>query len=414
MLTGRLVRVRNGRVWITPRYLDANDSRWVDLAGRLRETFQSLGGRTRGVLQQELRESFESDAEPIVVQGLAKLLEDRCDFSIVSNCSPEKLRYEVFSAAAAWRAARAIGASPIPARSAIARADILKQVGERLGVSPEQVDAGLFADLKSEQRLETFKDISAKALLERYNVAHAQAVLLRSTGVRLQVRDPAATRYRHLLRMAKFHRLVCDVSRIEDGECVFTFDGPLSLFTATQKYGLQLALFLPTVLLCEDFELEADLLWGPRRSPKKFRLTSGEGLVSHLTDHGGYVPPELKMFAELFRKQIADWELSEETRVLRLGDSFWVPDYCLRHRSSERQVFVEVLGFWRRSNIERHLERLRQFAKEPFILAVSEQLRVDEELLESVPADVYRFRQMPLPEEIIRLAHRAIHGTASC
>lgn len=408
MLTGRLVRVRNARVWISPRYIDANDSRWLDLAGRLRETFQSLRGSTRGALQQELRESFESDAEPIVVQGLAKLLEDRCEFNVVSNCSPEKLRHEVFSAAAAWRAARAMEASQMPTRSAIARAEIVQHVGESLGVSAEQVDASLFADLKSEQRLEAFKDISAKALLERYNVALAQAVLLRSTGVRLQVRDPEARRYRHLLRMAKFHRLVCDLRRNEAGEFTLVFDGPLSLFTATQKYGLQLALFLPTVLLCEDFELEADLLWGPRRSPKRFRLTSEDGLVSHLADHGGYTPPELKMFAELFRKQVSDWELDDETRVLRLGDSFWVPDYCLRHRSSGRKVLLEVLGFWRRSGVERHLQQLRQFAKEPFILAVGEQLRIDDESLESVPAEIYRFRKMPLPEEIARLADLAI------
>ena len=44
----------------------------------------------------------------------------------------------------------------------------------------EVVEAGLFADLKSEQRLVQFKDLTAQRLLQRYNVALAQAVLLES------------------------------------------------------------------------------------------------------------------------------------------------------------------------------------------------------------------------------------------
>ena len=46
-------------------------------------------------------------------------------------------------------------------------------------------------------------------------------------------------------------------------------DGPMSLFTATQKYGLQLAFFLPALLHCHDFELKADLRWGAQRKPKR-------------------------------------------------------------------------------------------------------------------------------------------------
>src|SRR5262249_14782196 len=155
-------------------------------------------------------------------------------------------------------------------------------------------------------------------------------------------------------------------------------DGPLSLFSATQKYGLQLALFLPAVLLCRDYEVRADLLWGPQRKPKKFYLTPRDGLVSHYPDAGTYVPPELAMFAELFRKKVADWEISEETEVLRRGDGLWVPDYRLTHRASGATVLLEVLGFWRRSSAEKHLERLRRHADRPFLLAVSDQLHVEE------------------------------------
>ena len=150
--------------------------------------------------------------------------------------------------------------------------------------------------------------------------------------------------------------------------------------------------------------MRADLLWGSQRKPKKFFLTPRDGLVSHYPDAGTYVPPELGMFAELFRKKVADWEISEETEVLPLGDGFWVPDYRLTHRASGATVFLEVLGFWRRSSAERHLERLRRHADRPFLLAVSDQLHVEETELEGLPAGVHRFRQMPLPDEVARLA----------
>jgi predicted nuclease of restriction endonuclease-like RecB superfamily len=237
-------------------------------------------------------------------------------------------------------------------------------------------------------------------------VALAQAVLLKSTGITIHIRNEPPQRYRQLLRAIKFHRLIAEIEKGDADSFRLHLDGPLSLFSATQKYGLQLALFLPVVLQCRDFELEAKLRWGTERKEKVFRLTPRDGLVSHLPETGMYVPPELAMFAELFRKKIADWELLEETEVLPLGDGFWVPDFRLVHKKTQKTIYLEVLGFWRKSSAEKHLERLRKHAKAPFILAVSDQLHIDDAELADVPAGVHRFRQMPLPDEIARLAEK--------
>src|SRR5207302_6752599 len=130
----------------------------------------------------------------------------------------------------------------------------------------------LFADLKSEQRLTSFKDFTPERLLQRYNVALAQAVLLRSTKVHVRIHGEPPARHRQLLRLVKFHRLVCEVRHPHRDAIELHLDGPLSLFTATQKYGLQLALFLPAVLLCRNFELRAELRWGTKRKPALFTL----------------------------------------------------------------------------------------------------------------------------------------------
>jgi len=140
------------------------------------------------------------------------------------------------------------------------------------------------------------------------------------------------------------------------------------------------------------------------RKPKTFSLTPRDGLITHAADTGMYVPPELAMFVELFRKKITGWDIAEETDILPLGNSMWVPDYRLVHQATQKTVYLEVLGFWRRSSVEAHLARLRKDAKVPFVLAVSEQLHVEEADLDSVPAAIHRFRNMPLPDEIVKLA----------
>jgi predicted nuclease of restriction endonuclease-like RecB superfamily len=400
MLTGKQVRVRYSRDRILPQYLDPTDGKWLEVAEQLLTLFRGQDGRTRGELDDDVKDAFGDLPGQLVHQGLGKLLEDRCEFEVVSGRPPEELREAAFRAAVEQRRGDGAGAARFD------RQAVLAGVADSLGLSVADVDQGLFADLKSEQRLVAFKDITPERLLQRYNVALAQAVVLRATGVHIEVHGEPPARLRQLLRQIKFHRLVCEVSKKGKNTVCLNLDGPLSLFSATQKYGLQLALFLPVLLHCKDFELHAELVWGPQRKPKVFNLASKDGLVSHDANRGSYVPPELAMFAELFRKRIADWEIEEETEIHVLGGGalFWVPDFRLTQKASGKSVLLEVLGFWRKSSAEQHLHRLRQHATIPFLLAVSDQLHVEDADLEGIAAGVHRFRQMPLPDEIARLA----------
>ncbi len=409
MLTGNLVRVRYAKQRIIPYYIDDADQDWLAAAERLLGLFRGQEGRRRGELEEDLADAFGDEGGQLVYRGLAKLLEDRCEFEVVSGQPPERLRELVFRAATEARRGDVPSHENGVARPvSFDRAAVLRRVADELGMTPDEVDRGLFADLKGEQRLIRFKDISAEHLLQRYNVALAQAVLLRSTRVHVALRNEPPARYRQLLRLVKFHRLICEVEATGEHCYQLHLDGPLSLFSATQKYGLQLALFLPAVLLCRDYEVHAELRWGPQRKPKTFTLTPADRLVSYLPDSGTYVPPELGMFVELFRKKVEGWDIAEETEVFPLGDGFWVPDFRLTHRATGRSVYLEVLGFWRKSSAEVHLQRLRRHAARPFLLAVSDSLHIDEAELEGLPAGVHRFRQMPLPDEVARLAEELI------
>jgi predicted nuclease of restriction endonuclease-like RecB superfamily len=405
MLTGALVRVRYSRDRILPVYAAVDDPANLALAEQLLDLYRGQEWHTRGEIREEIAAAFGDAPLSFLQQGLAKLLEDRCEFEIVAGQPPEKLREAVFGAAAAAR--RIAGINPA-VHPHFDREGVLAAVAAELKMAPEEVEGGLFADLKSEQRMVKFDPLTPERLLQRYNVALAQSILLRAIGVEVNVHGEPPAKLRRLFRLIKFHRLVCDVESSGPDAYRLRLDGPLSLFAATQKYGLQLALFLPAILSCRDWDLRADLRWGPQRKPKVFTLSPADKLVSHLPEHGTYVPPELAMFAEQFRKKADGWRLHDESAVLPLGPGFWVPDFRLEHVASGRLLYLEVLGFWRKSSAEMHIKRLRAFAKSPFLLAISDQLRIDDADLEQFPAEVIRFRQMPLPDEVVRRAEQIL------
>jgi uncharacterized protein len=398
MLTGKLIRVAHSRNRLIPRYLGLTDRDCREVAEHLLEVYRTLPGRTRGEAEEDVVETIGDDPTQLVPQGLAKLLEDRCEFEVDSTIEPEELREKVFLAAAAARSAG----------GGIDRQRILNQVGEELGVATELVDRGLFADLKSEQRLVKFDDCTIDQLLNRYNVALAQAILVRSTGVVVQVYGETPTRYRQLFRSIKFHRLICDIQPSGPEAYTLRLDGPLSLFSATQKYGLQLAFFLPTLLQCKRFDLTATVRWGAQRKEKTFLLNDRDGLKSPTVDYGDYVPKELQMFAESFRKSVTGWELSVEGEIVSLPSGYWTPDYRLVNLATREFVRLEILGFWRKTDAEKLYRRLAKEHKEPFILAVSEQFNIDESLADEWGGHIYRFKRQPLPAEIVKLADSQI------
>src|SRR4051794_17910048 len=103
MLTGKLVRVRYSRERILPTYLGVADEAWLAVAEQLLALFQGQEGRTRGELEEDLEEAFGTETTTLIHQGLAKLLEDRCEFEVVSGSPPEELREVVFRTAALQR-----------------------------------------------------------------------------------------------------------------------------------------------------------------------------------------------------------------------------------------------------------------------------------------------------------------------
>lgn len=402
MLTGNLVRVRTAKQRVIPLYLDRESAQWHEVAESILMVFREGVGMTRGEIEAEIDELIGEGLATLAHRGLAKVVEDRAEFEVVSEVPPEALREKVFAAAARQRAE--IRESSQNPRMHFRPELVIEAVAGEFSIEPQAVAATLFADLKEENRLLRFDDLSAQRLIDRYNVALAQALLLRSVHVRVEVRNEKPARYRQLFRRLKFHRLLHRVEGNMAEGYVFHIDGPLSLFTATNRYGLQMALFLPSLLHCRDFLLEAEVRWGPKKEPRSFRLESRDGLISHQDDTGTYVPPEITAFVERFRQVAPNWGITEATDFLELGrEGVWVPDYKIVHQRSGLEVYFEVLGFWKRSSLERLLRLLPQYGPPRYVLALSDRLKVDEDALESLSGPVLKFKEIPNAPELATL-----------
>jgi predicted nuclease of restriction endonuclease-like RecB superfamily len=398
MLTGKLVRVRHARNKLVPLYLPPHDRNWLGVAEQLLFAFRDAAGRTRGELEADLGQPVGEGPGQIVHQGLAKLLEDRCEFEVASDIPPDRVRETVFRTAAQHHAAAAKAGTPFD------RNAVLAAVAGELALAPEQVDLALFADLHDEQRILKFDDCTPDQLVHRYNVALAQAILLRSTGMEVRVWNETPARFRQLFRAVKFHRLICTIRPADGNSYKLMLDGPLSLFSSTQKYGMQLALFLPALLHCKTFELRAEVRWGAQKKEKVFTLAGSDGLRSHTPDFGMYTPRELQVFEDNFRSTVSDWLIRNDPQPIDVSGTTWVPDFTLTHARGGKEVHVEILGFWRKVAIEEHYKRLKRALPGKFVLVVSEQYRADEAGEFATGDEVYRFKRTPIAAEVAKVA----------
>jgi len=393
MLTGKQVRVRVVKGQLIPQYIEPNAKQWLQLAEQLLLVYRGALGQSRTELEESLDPLVGEGPASLLHQGLAKLLEDRCEYEVAAGQPPEELRQHVFAAAALARSAGAFD-----------RAAVLAECAAELGVEVPQLEVGLFADLKDEQRLLSFQEIAPAALLHRYNTALAQAILLRCTQLEVRVSGETPARYRGLFRALKFHKLMATIH--DDGAKGYRLvvDGPLSLFSSTQKYGMQLANFLPALLHCKRFELEARVNWGPQRKAHTFRLTTGDSLQSHLADFGIYTPPELAQFEAHFRREVPEWEISSEPQPIAVEGTAWVPDYTLTHRLGGHRVYVEIVGFWRSVDVRAQLKRLHRALPKQFLLCLTESQNTEEAAEATDDSAVVRYKRLPSATAIAHAA----------
>jgi len=337
---------------------------------------------TRLVVEEALNELESAPQERKLLQALRKLSLDDCVFDGNAALDAPALRREVFSRAALARRELAVGAH-------FERERVLVEAANALGLTPEAIEAGLYGDLRSAERLLRPPPYDADGLLVRHARAEVQAVLLCSVRVVVEVRCATPEQYRALFQKLKFRQLLFRMSARVDGGYRIEIDGPYSLFESVTKYGIELALLLPALEACDSVKLTADLRWGKKREPLSFSTELAEARAQPAC------PPrdEVQALLEAFAGNEA-WSAELAREVLELpGIGLCVPDLCFVNRTSGELVLCEVLGFWNRAAVWRRIELVEQGLSSKIVFVVSARLRVSEEVLdgaESAALYVYK------------------------
>lgn len=351
MLTGNLLRARVTRTHVRPQLVSPTSPKHTERATQLLNLFaQALAHKqTRKEIEDWIAELSSLDVEHKIFKGLAKVLLDRADFTepVLSVENPPKasqVRAEVFSLAAQKGVFSAYARNHEP----YTKEAIFSQVAEQHGCSAQEIRNYLYSDLRSMQHIQSLKSFSTPALLiHRYNIALCQAIVLRACSLEVQFRSMDPKWLRYLFRLIKFHKLMFSLEK--KGEyTVLTLDGPQSLFQKSTRYGMQLAIFLPGLLLVPTpWSLKGLIQWNKQK--KQFVLDHKAGLLSHYKERGVWKSDAERVFEERFRAKESGWSIGPGSLIKLKGQRILQPDFTLK--KADRTVHLEIVGFWRKGQL---------------------------------------------------------------
>ena len=391
MLTSDLVQTQleDGRV--EPQYLAPDDAQALQKAETLISAFNDNLGNQKADLDDAVKAITDDGTDYKTWRGLAKLLRDRSEFEVDAPIEPSEIRSTVFEFAA----------SSDETDPAHRREEVLEEAAAELDVSANELDGALYADLESRKILSVFDELEPTELINRYNLALAQAVLYSATDLEIELTNPDPNHLRDLFHVLKVNRRMHRCEQTETGYRL-SIDGPASLFESNRKYGIRLATFLPAVVLGDDWRLEATLQWDD--DERLFELDDRERLKSHYTANAQWKAREEKDFESKFTDTETDWSLERRGDILELPDNqVLVSDYRLEHPDG-RQCYLEIVGFWRLDYLERRIQLLRESSDLPLILAVSDRLKTGRRTLEESPAEVFFFKTVILVDKVLEAA----------
>jgi predicted nuclease of restriction endonuclease-like RecB superfamily len=289
------------------------------------------------------------------------------------------------------------------------RAAIVGEVAPRFGLDPAEIEEALYSDLRGAHQLLAFRRMAPTQLLERYEVAQRQAVLLRAVRLQARVWCSSPSSYRALFNKLKFRRLLHRIARQDDGSYRIDIDGPFSLFESVTKYGMNLALCLPALEACDALELQASLRWGKGRQALGFTL-SRRMARSH-DESAPPLPDEVAELIESVERLETGWHAQPCSEILDLpGVGVCVPDLVFEHVSRPR-VHLEVMGYWSRDAVWRRVELVERGLGARILFAVSSRLRVSEDVLPpGEPAALYVYKGTMSARSVLRKVEELARG----
>jgi len=405
MLPFHLVRYQLDGNRVRIIYVKPESERYLKVAEDLINIYNEHLNSPKLALTKSLSEYENTSVDYHIVRGLAKLLEDMSEFEVVSSIEPEILREKVFEYSRKHH--------PIVSEESrthkITREKALKELSSDIGIQPYEVAKCMYADLEENRILTKIKSPPSPGwLLDRYNVALAQAMLYKANKMQIRIFRNIPTKYKLVFKFIKFYRLMHVIKGNNAEGYHITLDGPASMFRLSRKYGFQMALFLPALLHCDHWWMEAKLIMNDNNSCF-FKLTDEFGLRSHYKDPGEFDSQLERKFAEKFDKIDTEWKLEREADIIDLKDTVMIPDFAFVHPDG-RRAMMEIVGFWTPDYLKKKLSKLKRAGRSNMVIVVSEKLNCSREDFKEIEGEVIFFKSSINVEKVLDCVERcALH-----
>jgi predicted nuclease of restriction endonuclease-like RecB superfamily len=374
-----------------------HDTHWQQTASDLIALFRQRAGSTLHVWEDTVNAYEGERTDYIVIRGLVKVLSDAATFlPQESPITPAQLREKLFTQGPAFARPQLFQAKT--------RQEIIQEIATELGATIEQIEQTIFADRAANYILhDVGPRWTSEDLIMRYNLELARGVLYWASEILIEV----ASNYKDLWKFIKLCKLMFWAEPIENGGYRITIDGPISPFvSSTLRYGRQMAVFLPALLLCERWRLLAQVRPPQAQTTMIYRLDHTSELRSHFKRAGMFDSRLEADFAQEFEQKIGEkrghWQLRRESDVLLLGDTVMIPDFALVDEQDEnRKILIELVGFWHPQYLRRKIEKVRAANCSHLLLLVYKKLNVTEEDFKDTASEVIFFQQKPVMKEVM-------------
>jgi predicted nuclease of restriction endonuclease-like RecB superfamily len=395
------LRLEHGVVRMS--YLADADGRIVPFLDRLCRLVARLEGWPRDAVVEALRRQERRVRDAARLAGIAKALLDACDFAPPQGADrAAEIRNAVFRA-------RGLRWPPVPGDERVPYKIAATTLDRSLG----DVERLLYADRPGARALVRAARLDGRALLARYNLELARAVLLDTELVRITARGG----WRAIFRAVKLARLMHVVRRVgRSYEIELT--GPAAAFLVRPgRYGARFARVIPALAHAREWRILADIrredasaVFRVRGRPRPKAGTAPLGAAARRATHDSSWERSLVVD---FRRRVgsdrSDWHLSRETTPVIVGDELFLPDFTLRHIDG-REALIELVGFWTPEYLEAKARKVAAADLDYLILVVYRGLAVGrslDALTAAVTMDrVVWFTKRPRAADVLRVAER--------
>ena len=381
---------------IVPQLIKTDDAGYLRDAAVLIEIFDELTGKTRGELERELEEYVGAGTDYRILRGLIKLLTDRCEFATAAPAEPVEIRRRVFLEARKFQ--------PVMPDSET-KNKVLETAAAEFDSDAPTIFANLYADLSAQQKLSKFDSIAPADLLDRYNLAQAQALLYKCVEMKILIAPSDAANYRHIFGWIKHFGLIHTITGNSADGYEIRLTGAASLFHRSQKYGIQMSVFLPALLLCKNWKMRAEISQ-KEKGTVFYELTSEQTeLTSCYSDEPEYVNPDIEKLRKNWDKSSGEWQLKENRKVIDLGKTAFIPELILIAPNGKK-IHLDVLGFWTPKSLQKRLHEFAEANYKKFIIAASSELRGSREEPLWTSANVIFYKTKLEPRLLIETAEK--------